>query len=108
MGAGRRLIRPRFAAQDVGVARAGILSEIPLSALGSVWGRGAYLLAPKFSGGGTAGLAVELGFGAGLGTRNGRFRFRVEYEFQRIDRSVNDVAVPIQTSLARIGADLGF
>jgi hypothetical protein len=108
VGAGRRYIEPDFAAQDVGVTRAGILSEIRLSSLGSVWGRGAYLIAPRFSGGGTAGLAVELGFGAGLGTRNGRFRFRVEYEFQRIDRSVNDVAVPIQTSLARLGVDVGF
>ena len=108
VGGGRRFIEPDFAAQDVGVTRAGILSEIRLSSLGSVWGRGAYLLAPKFSGGGSAGLAVELGFGAGLGTRNGRFRFRVEYEFQRIDRSVNDVAVPIQTSLAKVGADVGF
>jgi hypothetical protein len=32
----------------------------------------------------------------------------VEYEFQRIDRSVNDAAVPIQTSLAKVGVDVGF
>jgi hypothetical protein len=108
VGAGRRFIEPDYLAQDVGVTRAGILSEIRLSSVGSVWGRGAYLIAPKFSGGGTAGLAVELGFGAGLGTRNGRFRGRVEYEFQRIDRSVNDVPVPIQTSLAKVGVDVGF
>lgn len=108
VGAGRRKIEPEFAAQEVGLARAGILSEIRLSSLGGVWGRGAYLVAPRFSGGGTAGLAVELGFGAGLGTRNGRFRGRVEYEFQRIDRSVNDAAVPIQTSLAKVGVDVGF
>jgi hypothetical protein len=108
VGAGRRIIEPDFAAQDVGLTRAGILTEIPLSSLGHVWGRGAYLVAPRFSGGGTAGLAVELGFGAGLGTRNGRVRGRVEYEFQRIDRSVNQVPVPIQTSVGKVGIDVGF
>lgn len=108
IGAGRRLIAPDFAAEEVGLARAGILSEIPLTAIGGVWARGAYLIAPQFSGGGSAGLAVELGFGAGLGTRNGRFRFRAEYEFQRIDRSVNDVDVPIQTSVGKVGVDVGF
>jgi hypothetical protein len=108
VGAGRRKIEPEFAAQDVGLARAGILSEIRLSSLGGVWGRGAYLLAPRFSGGGSAGLAVELGFGASLGTRNGRIRGRVEYEFQRIDRTANGIDVPIQTSLAKVGVDVGF
>jgi hypothetical protein len=108
VGAGRRIVDPTFAAEDVGLGRAGILSEIPLSSIGSVWGRGAYLLAPKFSGGGSAGLAVELGFGAGIGTRNGRFRFRAEYEFQRIDRTVNNTDVPIQVSTGKVGFDVGF
>jgi hypothetical protein len=32
----------------------------------------------------------------------------VEYEFQRIDRSVNQVPVPIQTSVGKVGIDVGF
>ena len=46
--------------------------------------------------------------GAGLGTASGRVRGRVEYEFQRIDRSVSGTAVPIQLSLAKLGFDVGF
>jgi hypothetical protein len=108
VGWGRRQASPEFAAQDVGFGRAGILSELDLSRIGGVWGRGAYLIAPKFSGGGSAGLALELGVGAGLGTANGRVRGRVEYEFQRIDRTVGGTAVPIQLSLAKLGVDIGF
>jgi len=107
-GVGRRSVDPDFAAQDVGFGRVGVLSEIALSRIGGVWGRGAYLIAPRFSGGGSAGLALELGIGAGIGTANGRFRARVEYEFQRIDRTVNGTAVPIQLSLAKLGVDVGF
>lgn len=108
VGAGRRAVDPEFTAQDVGFGRAGILSEFQLASIGSVWGRGAYLIAPRFSGGGTAGFSLELGFGAGIGTSNGRFRGRVEYEFQRLDRTVNQVDVPIQQSVAKLGVDVGF
>lgn len=108
VGGGRRSIDPEFTAQDVSHGRIGILSEVPLSRLGSVWGRGAYLISPRFNGGGEAGLGLELGFGAGIGTANGRFRLRVEYDFQRIDREVASVKVPIQLTVAKVGLDLGF
>lgn len=108
VGAGRRKIDPEFTAQDVSVMRAGLLSEVRLSSIGSVWGRGAYLVSSRFNGGGEAGLALELGLGAALGTANGRFRVRVEYEFQRIDREVETVKVPIQVTIAKLGLDLGF
>jgi hypothetical protein len=108
VGGGRRKVDPEFAAQDIGLGRLGIRSEVQLSRIGSLWGRGAYLLRPQFNGGGEAGLAVELGFGAGLGTANGRFRVRVEYEFQRLDREVGTVKVPIQMTVAKFGVDLGF
>ncbi|MCH7874515.1 MAG: hypothetical protein IH965_04365 [Gemmatimonadetes bacterium] len=108
VGAGRRKIDPEFTAQDVSVVRAGLLSEVRLSSIGSVWGRGAYLVSSRFNGGGEAGLALELGLGVALGTANGRFRVRVEYEFQRIDREVETVKVPIQVTIAKLGLDLGF
>ncbi len=108
VGAGRRMVDPEVAAPDVGLGRVGLLSEIPVSSAGAFWGRAAYLVAPRFNGGGDAGLAFELGFGAGFGTRNGRVRGRVDYEFQRIDRTVNARDVPIQLSFVRLGIELGF
>jgi hypothetical protein len=51
---------------------------------------------------------VEVSLGVGVGTSNGRFRVRADYEFQRIDREVNGVDLPIQLSRATIGVELGF
>jgi len=107
-GSGRRLIEPEFAAQDVSAARVGVLSEYPLARMSEIWVRGAYLIDPRFNGGGTAGLALELGLGVAVGTSNGRFRVRADAEFQRIDRTVNGVDVPIQVTIARFGLQLGI
>ncbi len=106
VGAGRRWIHPAFAAQEVGMIRVGILSEYPLTRIAMVWARGAYLIAPQFSGGGTAGLAVELSLGASIGT--GRLRAMGEYEFQRFDREVQRRDVPLQVTIARFGAEVRF
>lgn len=107
-GGGRRYIEPDLAAQEVGLFRAGVFSENQLNRLASVWVRGAYLLGPQFSGGGSADLAFEFGLGVGIGTANGRIRFHAEYEFQRIDRRVGNDEVPLQVSLARTGIAVGF
>lgn len=107
-GGGRRYIDPDFLAQEVGLARIGLFSENRVSRIASFWLRGAYLFATEFTGGGSSDLAFELGLGVGVGTPNGRFRVHSEYEFQRIDRSVNAVDVPIQTSVARFGIAIGF
>lgn len=108
VGAGRRWIDPDFATQEVGVVRVGILSEYPLSRIATVWGRGAYLVAPQFSGGGTAGLAVELSLGTSIGTANGRIRAMGEFEFQRFDRDVQQRSVPLQITVVRFGAEIGW
>jgi hypothetical protein len=107
LGFGRRATDPDFATQDFGLWRFGILSEMPLTSLGLIWIRGAYL-APKFEGGGDVGLSAEVGLGIAVGTANGRFRVRADYEFQRIDREVEGQDVPIQTSLAKLGVEVGF
>jgi hypothetical protein len=104
----RRAFDPEFSAQDVGFWRLGVLSEMPLARMASIWARGAYLIAPQFDGGGEANLSVEVSLGVGVGTANGRFRVRADYEFQRIDREVNGVELPIQLSRATIGVELGF
>jgi len=108
LGIGHRAFDPEFSAQDVGFWRLGVMSELPLARIASIWARGAYLIAPQFSGGGESGLSVEVALGVGVGTANGRFRARADYEFQRIDREVSGVELPIQLSLARIGVELGF
>ena len=53
-------------------------------------------------------MTFEFQLGVGLGTANKRFRFHAEYEFQRINREVGVVDVPIQLSLARAGVSFGF
>ena len=108
IGGGRRVMDPEFSAQDVGAIRIGFLSEYPLARIASIRVRGAYLVDPKFNGGGEAGLAVEVGLAVAVGTSNGRFRVRAESAFQRIDRQVNGVDVPIQFSLGSLGIEFGF
>jgi hypothetical protein len=101
-------IDPEFAAQEVGAGRIGIVSQYPLARISEIWARAAYLVNPRFSGGGEAGLAIDLGLGIGVGTSNGRFRVVAESNFQRIDRRVNSVEVPLQVTQARLGVVVGF
>ncbi|MFQ5705203.1 MAG: hypothetical protein ACE5HT_14435 [Gemmatimonadales bacterium] len=108
VGAGRRDIDPEFATQDVGYGRIGIFSERPLARIARIRVRGAYLIAPSFNGGGDANFSIEIGMGVAIGTPNGRFRLRAESEFQRMDREVNNVEVPIQVTLAKLGVEFGF
>lgn len=108
IGGGRRFIDPDFVAQEVGLIRVGLRSENRVTNLASFWLRGAYLFASRFTGGGSADLAFELGLGVGVGTPNGRFRVQSEYEFQRIDREVGGTDVPIQTGVASFGIVVGF
>lgn len=107
-GAGRRAIEPRFAAQEVGLVRFGIYAPTQLTRTATVWARAAYLPVTRFTGGGSADLALEFGLGMGLESGNGRLRLSAEFEFQRIDREVDGVNVPIQVSVARLGAALGL
>ena len=107
-GASRRWVNPKFAAPDVGYFRLGLLTQTALARQGKVWARVAYLVAPRFNGGGSAGLAIEIGLGTWIGTADGRYGLRAEYDFQRIDRSINGAAVPVQMAVAKAGLQLGF
>lgn len=108
VGGSGRFVQPESAAQDVGFIRIGVLSDNQIARIARLWVRGAYLPAPEFSGGGTAGFAFEIGLGTWIGTSNGRYGIRLEYDFQRIDRQVNDVDVPIQLMVAKVGIEVGF
>jgi hypothetical protein len=108
VGASRRWIDPKFAAPDVGFVRVGLLTQTALTRQARVWARGAYLVAPRFNGGGSAGLAIEIGLGTWIGTADGRYGLRGEYDFERIDRTVNGTAVPIEMGVGKVGFQLGF
>jgi hypothetical protein len=108
VGAAGRQVSPEFAAPDVGYFRIGLLSENQLARFATVWVRGGYLMAPQFNGGGSAGFAFDIGLGTWIGTGNGRFGLRAEYDFQRIDRTVNGTDVPIQMMVAKVGFQLGL
>ena len=103
LGAGRRFTSPDFVAQDVGAIRVGLRTETRLSSFGRIEASASYLPVTRFSGGGSAGLAFEIGFGVAIGPANGRFAGIVKYGYQRLRREVNAVAVPIQFSAARVG-----
>jgi hypothetical protein len=92
----------------VGAARFGLYSETQLARIAQIWVRGAYLVDPKFIGGGKADVAFEFGLGVGVGTSNGRFRVYSDYEFQRIDRRAGGFDVPIQVNVVRSGFALGL
>lgn len=105
--AGRR-VSPEYAAPDVGYVRIGLVSENRLARMATVWVRGGYLAAPRFNGGGSAGFAFDIGLGTWIGTASGRYGLRAEYDFQRIDRTVNGADVPLQMMVARVGFQLGL
>jgi hypothetical protein len=109
IGASRRQMDPEFVLQDVGFIRVGIRSENPLSRIARVWVRGAYLAAPKFNGGGSAGFSFEIGLGTWVGSPNGRFGVRAEYDFQKIGREIGATdQAPIQVMVARLGVQVGI
>ena len=108
VGAAGRSVSPEFAAPDVGYFRIGLMSDNALARIARVWVRGGYLVAPQFNGGGSAGFAFDIGLGTWVGTANGRYGLRAEYDFQRIDRTVNDTDVPIQMMVAKLGVQVGF
>jgi hypothetical protein len=103
LGVERRFISPDLAAQEVGLVKIGLRTETPLSRLGRIRAHVAYLPVTRFSGGGGSSLGLELGLGIGVGPADSRFGGIAEFVYQRIDRDVNDVEVPVQYSATRLG-----
>lgn len=103
----KRAISPDFTTQNFTAIRAGIRAVYSIAPGANLLLRGNYLPAAKFSGGGTAAFALELGLGVQVGAANGRWKITGDYEFQRIDRKTS-VSVPIQQALARVGAAIGL
>ena len=102
-----RDVKPLHAAQSLGAMRLGAIAAFPLAPGSEVSVRTAYLGGARFSGGGSAPFAVEVGLGASYAPWSGRVRITGDLEFQRFDRrtstSAGQLAAPIQSSTARIG-----
>jgi hypothetical protein len=107
-GVSRRFFSPDFVAQDVGFVRVGVLSETRLTRLATIKAAVAYLPFARFSGGGDARFAAELGLGIAVGRQAGRLAALLEYGYQRIDRRVASDLVPIAWSALRAGLGARF
>lgn len=108
VGAMKRTVDPELTAQEMGAGRIGVRYSKQIGPGAVVGLRGNYLVAAKFTGEGTAGLAFELGLLASVGPQSGRYRFTMDYGFQRVDRKVNTTSVPIEQSLVKVGVAVGF
>jgi hypothetical protein len=105
VGVARRFVSPDFAAQDVGVARIGALSEVRLARIAGLWVRGAYLPLTRFSGGGSASLGLEIGLGVEVGDPAAKLQGFASFDYQRIDRNAAAEA-PLQYSVGQAGVRL--
>jgi hypothetical protein len=109
-GAFRRWISPDRAAQSVRAARAGLRADYRLAPGADAGLRASVLGGARFSGGGSAKAGFSLGFGLSYGARVRGVRLTADYEFLRLNRETAldgaPVAVPIQSSTARLGLAL--
>lgn len=102
-GGGRRNADPIEVAEDYGFASVGLRFETSLASISRMWVRGGVLPIVRFSGGGDAGTAVEIGFGVSVGSPAGKLSGRVEYDMQRVGRTVAGLNAPILLEMARVG-----
>ena len=102
VGVARRFVSPELVAQDVGVLRVGVLSEVRLARIAGVWVRGAYLPVTRFSGGGSASLGLEIGLGVEVGDPAAKLQGFASFDYQRIDRNAAAEA-PLQYSVGQAG-----
>ena len=76
-----------------------------VTSLAEVWVRGAMLPWSSFSGGGEAGVGVAVGMGVRVGRSDGRLRGVMSYGFDRLDRTVRGVDVPVQAERFEVGVE---
>lgn len=108
VGGGRRFVRPSLEAQEIGWLRIGVFSQTVLADLGRIWVRGAFLPVARFSGDGTADLAMEVGLGVDVRPWVLPVRVRGQLDVQRIDRKTRGLTVTNQFASARIGLTIVF
>jgi hypothetical protein len=102
-GTGRRQTTPSVLAEDVGWLRAGLRFETPLTSIARMWVSGTVLPVSRFDGGGSAGTSVAVGFGLMVALPGEGLSGLVQYDFQRIGRTVGGLQAPVMFETARIG-----
>lgn len=102
VGLDTRTADPEFSAQDVAALVVGLRYASPLAGPASVWLRGGAIPKAWMSGGGEAGIGVDLGFGVRVRAPESRWGLAAEYEFQRIGRTVRGGDVPLQFERVRM------
>ncbi|NNF29568.1 MAG: hypothetical protein HKN73_20255 [Gemmatimonadetes bacterium] len=105
VGVERRTVDPELAAQDVGVVLTGLRYENDLGGLASLWIRGAAIPLARFNGGGSAGVGLAVGFGVRASPFGPAWNVTAAYDFQRLDRTVQDIDVPVQQESLRVGVE---
>ena len=103
-----RTIDPEFAAQDAAGVLVGLRYDVPFASIASMRIRGAAIPVTWFNGGGEGGIGVAVGLAARIRPTDGRWGLFGEYDFRRLDRTVQDIDVPIQFESVRIGVEFGF
>ncbi len=107
LGVTNRKADPEFDAQSMAALRIGVRGSYLLGPGATIALRGNYLAGAKFSGGGTAPFAFDIGLSLAVGATNGRYRLTGDYDFQTAKRkTVTDA--PLQQTLARVGVAFGF
>ena len=105
-------IAPADAAQGLRVIPVGGRVNFALAPGAKITAFADYLAAAKFSGGGSAPFAMEVGMSAFYAPGAGALRFTMDYAFDRIDRettsSSGTIQVPIQSSVVQLGVALEF
>lgn len=112
VGLARRSPSDDFEAQSLGALRLGARSAYEIGPGAVISLRANYLAAAKFSGGGHAPFALDLGLGLDLRLAS-RVHALAHYQFQRVDRKTNpggtgEIPAPLQLSVARAGLAVGF
>ena len=111
LGVTNRDVKDEFRAQSAAAFRIGVHSAAALGPNGGVAARVNYLAGAKFSGGGSAPFAMDVGLSVFYAFARGRLRITGESQFQHFSRTV-DVSgkqdVPIQQVVGRLGLAVGF
>lgn len=111
VGATNRQVEAKseFLAQSAAAVRVGLHSAVELGQDAGAHLRVNYLAGARFSGGGSAPVAVDVGLGFYYGFARGRVRLTGDSQFQRFNRTVDPTDgggsrdVPIQQILGKLG-----
>jgi hypothetical protein len=112
LGVTSREVRDEFRAQSAAAFRIGAHSAVALGPFAGIAARVDYLPGARFSGGGSAAFALDVGLRVHYGFARGRLRVTGESQLQRFNRTVRvggaEQDVPIQQSVARLGLAVAF